>query len=217
MATKRMFSNQVIGRDSFLDLEPMAQLLYFHCGMNTDDDGFISGVKRIARTIDATERDIRSLVDNGFLIEFPDSKVYVVTHHRVNNDLKNDRYHPTTYQKEFNCLEVTENKEYRPKQPVSNQDTTCNHSVSNQEVPCPEPVNELETEQSVTHPNVTHSNVTHSNGGKGSVEGETHASTPLDRDTVIQACISIGMTYEQANKEIDTHGLETVWNVYMKK
>ena len=104
MATKRMFSNIVVDSDKFLDLTAMQQLLYFHCGMKTDDDGFISGAKRISRIIGATDDDFAALVENGFLIEFPASKVYCIVHHRLNNDLKNDRYHQTTYQQEFDQL-----------------------------------------------------------------------------------------------------------------
>ena len=93
MANKRMFSNTVIDSDMFLDLSPMAQLLYFHCGMKTDDDGFVSGAKRISRIIGATDNDFQMLVNNGFLIEFPDSKVFVVAHHRQNKDDKRKEIH----------------------------------------------------------------------------------------------------------------------------
>lgn len=162
MATKRMFSNVVIDSDRFLELSPMSQLLYFHCGMKTDDDGFVSGARRAAKLIGATDDDFRSLIDGGFLIEFPESKVFVVTHHRQNNDLKNDRYHQTNYRQEFDQLEMTANKEYRRKQIVSKVDTDCIRNVSN-----------MDTEQNVTQPNVTQKNVTNNNVGKGSVEGET--------------------------------------------
>ncbi len=110
MASKRMFANAVIDSDSFLDLPPTAQLLYFHCGMKTDDDGFVSGARRISKIIGATEHDFQLLIDSGFMIEFPASKVCCIVHHRQNNDLKNDRYHPTNYQQEFTQLVLTENK-----------------------------------------------------------------------------------------------------------
>lgn len=162
MATKRMFSNIVIDSDSFLDLSPMQQLLYFHCGMKTDDDGFVSGARRIAKLIGATEDDFAALVDNGFLLEFPDSKVFCIVHHRLNNDLKNDRYHQTTYQHEFEQLELTNNKEWRLKQVVSGMDTDCIHNVS-----------EMDTEQNVTQQNVTQKNVTQESLEKESGERET--------------------------------------------
>lgn len=162
MATKRMFSNIVIDSDSFLDLTPMQQLLYFHCGMKTDDDGFVSGAKRIARIIGAEDSDFAALVENGFLIDFPESKVFCIVHNRLNNDLKNDRYHPTNYQQEYQQLELTGNKEWKKKQPVSNMDTECI-----------QPVSGMDTERSPTYPIVTYPNVTNVSVGKGSDEGET--------------------------------------------
>ena len=112
MATKRMFSNNVIDSDAFLDLPPYAQLLYFHIGMKTDDDGFVTGTKRIMRIIGGTDGDIEALIDSGFLIPFPESRVYAVTHFRINNELKNDRYHPTVFKAEFERLMMTDNREY---------------------------------------------------------------------------------------------------------
>lgn len=173
MATKRMFSNIVIDSDSFLDLTPMQQLLYFQCGMKTDDDGFVSGAKRIARIIGAEDSDFAALVENGFLIDFPESKVFCITHFRVNNDLKNDRYHPTNYQQEYKQLELTGNKEYRKKQPVSNMDTECI-----------QPVSVMDTERSPTYPIVTYPNVTNVSVGKGSDEGETVKTLEILLSTV---------------------------------
>lgn len=140
MATKRMFSNVVIDSDPFLDLSPMAQLLYFHLGMKTDDDGFILGSGRIARLIGASPADFHELTEAGFLIEFPESKLFLMTHHRLNNDLKNDRYHPTIYTAEFSQLELTTNKTYRK-------------HVSELENSCVQIGDKAETEQNVTHRN----------------------------------------------------------------
>lgn len=160
MATKRMFSNIVIDSDSFLDLTPMQQLLYFHMGMKTDDDGFVSGAKRIARIIGADDSDFAALVENGFLIEFPESKVFCIVHFKLNNNLQNDRYHSTNYQQEYNQLEQTGNKEWKKKQPVSNVDTECI-----------QPVSGMDTERSPSYPIVTYPSVTNVSKEEGSAEG----------------------------------------------
>lgn len=157
MATKRMFSNNVIDADAFLDLPTMAQLLYFHCGMKTDDDGFVNGARKIARIIGATDDDFKLLIDSGFLIEFPESKVFVVAHHRLNNDLKNDRYHGTIYKQEFAQLILTENRMY-----ISRTDTDCIHDVSSEG-----------TEQNVTKPSLTKKSVTQRSEAEPSVEKES--------------------------------------------
>ena len=193
MATKRMFSNIVIDSDSFLDLTPMQQLLYFHCGMKTDDDGFVSGAKRIARIIGAEDSDFAALVENGFLIEFPESKVFCIAHHRQNNELKNDRYHPTNYQQEFSQLELSENKEWRRKQTVSNMDTECI-----------QPVSGMDTERSPTYPIVTHENVTNVSIGKGSDEGETADD---ERKMTLLMADSLGVLSD-VQEAINQHGVK---------
>lgn len=174
-----MFSNIIIDSDSFLDLSPMQQLLYFHCGMKTDDDGFVSGARRIARIIGATDDDFTALVNNGFLIEFPASKVCCIVHHRQNNELKNDRYHPTTYQQEFAQLELTNNKEWRLKQVVSNMDTDCFQTVSGED-----------TEHNVTQRNPKKRNPTEVSVEKGSDEGENNDSIMLLRYMAQQAGVT---------------------------
>ena len=47
MATKRMFSKGIVGSDAFMDMSIGSQLLYFHLGMESDDDGFIGNPKKI--------------------------------------------------------------------------------------------------------------------------------------------------------------------------
>lgn len=40
MAEKRMFSTKIINSDPFKEMPLSAQALYFHLGMNADDEGF---------------------------------------------------------------------------------------------------------------------------------------------------------------------------------
>jgi len=44
---RRMFSDEITTSDAFLDMPAESQLLYFHIGMNADDDGFIGNTKII--------------------------------------------------------------------------------------------------------------------------------------------------------------------------
>ena len=44
MAVKRMFSSSVTETDSFLELPLKSQALYFHLGMQGDDDGFVEAL-----------------------------------------------------------------------------------------------------------------------------------------------------------------------------
>ncbi len=143
MAIKRMFSNLVIDNDIFLDLPLSAQALYFHIGLKADDDGFISCVKRIMKTIGAASPDLSALLKAGFLIEFPQNRIYVVRHFRINNDIKADRYHPTLFQEEFSKLSLDTNKVYEL---VAGMDTDCIRDVSAMDTDCIHDVSGLDTE-----------------------------------------------------------------------
>lgn len=102
MATRRMFSQDIVSSDSFLDMPLSAQALYFHLGMYADDDGFVSPQK-IIRMVGANADDIKILLGKGFLLEFQD-KVVVIRHWKQNNFIRNDRYHATMYASHFNRL-----------------------------------------------------------------------------------------------------------------
>lgn len=49
MAAKRMFSLDVIDTDKFMDMPNSTQSLYFHLGMRSDDEGFVSSPRKITR------------------------------------------------------------------------------------------------------------------------------------------------------------------------
>ena len=66
MAQRRMFSQKVTETDKFLDMGLTAQSLYFHLGMNADDDGFVGNPKSIKRMIGASEDDLKALVEKDY-------------------------------------------------------------------------------------------------------------------------------------------------------
>lgn len=105
MATKRMFSLQVVDTDKFMDMSTSAQALYFHLGMHGDDDGFVASPRKIARSAGCNDDDIKLLAAKGFIIPF-DSGVVVITDWKLNNSIKTDRYTPTIYQKERAMLQA---------------------------------------------------------------------------------------------------------------
>lgn len=77
MAKKRMFNNDVLDTDSFLEMPLSAQALYFHLNMRADDDGFISNPKRVQTYIGAREDDLKLLVVKKFVIAFEDGKMLI--------------------------------------------------------------------------------------------------------------------------------------------
>lgn len=111
MANKRMFSVDVTETDSFLDMPLTAQALYFHLGMRGDDDGFVSNPRSVMRVAGCNEADLKTLEESGYIITFR-SGVIVISDWKVNNNLRNDRYKPTTFQNERSMLSETANKRY---------------------------------------------------------------------------------------------------------
>jgi hypothetical protein len=82
IAQRRMFSKNVARTDLFLDMSQTVQNLYFHLGIDADDDGFVSP-KMIMRMLGSTTDDLRILIAKGFVIAFEDG-VIVIRHWRVN-------------------------------------------------------------------------------------------------------------------------------------
>ena len=137
MAVKRMFSIDVTETDSFLEMPLTAQALYFHLGMRGDDDGFVSNPRSIMRVTGCSEGDLAMLAEAGYIISFR-SGVIVISDWKVNNNLRNDRYKPTTFQSERSMLSETANKRYILNgAPTGNQMDTNGIPSDNQMTPQP--------------------------------------------------------------------------------
>ena len=107
MAQRRMFSAQIVNSDAFLDMPISSQALYFHLGMHSDDDGFVSP-RKVLRLIGAGDDDLKVLLSKQFVIPF-DSGVIVITHWKQNNYIQADRYTPTIYKAERQQLSCIQN------------------------------------------------------------------------------------------------------------
>ena len=116
MANKRMFSKDLVNTDRFHSLKLSAQALYFHLGVNADDDGFIGNPMFITRGIGAAPGDLKILVDAGYLIPFGGG-VYLITDWLINNYIRGDRYKPTIYQDFKALVLVDECQRYVMRQP----------------------------------------------------------------------------------------------------
>ena len=106
-----MFSKDIVASDAFLDMPSSSQALYFHLGMEADDDGFIANPKKVMRVIGVSDDDIKILVSKKFVLYFS-SGVLVVKHHRINNNWDKYNCKRTLYLEEFNQLNIKENKAY---------------------------------------------------------------------------------------------------------
>lgn len=127
MANRRMFSQDVTNSDEFLDMPLSSQALYFHLGINADDDGFVQP-KRVMRMVEAKQDDLKVLKGKGFVIEFHNS-VIVITHWKVNNQIRADRKKDTIYKEHLANLGLNDADIYEL-QPIDNQvSTKCPHSI----------------------------------------------------------------------------------------
>lgn len=129
MADKRMFSSKIINSDAFIEMSPMARILYFNLSLSADDDGFTNSIKREMRITGAEESDLKELVDKKFVIQF-DSGVVLIKHWWINNKRQKDRYTETMFTEEMSLVYQKSNKEYELK---SNDFSERNEPVTNLE------------------------------------------------------------------------------------
>ena len=146
MAQKRMFALSVVESDRFVDMPTSAQCLYFHLGMNGDDDGFCGSPNRIMRAVGCNADDLKLLIAKRFIIPF-DTGVIVISDWKLNNVLKNDRYRPTLYTMEKALLTEDESGRYSL-EPTWNQIGTKLEPSWNQNI----------TQRNSTQPNGTKNN-----------------------------------------------------------
>ena len=111
MAERRMFAKSIVLSDAFLDMPLSARCLYFTLGMLADDDGFVGNPKSIMRQCGASQDDMLVLLQKRYILGF-DSGVIVIKHWRMNNYLRSDRYHTTTYLEEKENLVIDKRGAY---------------------------------------------------------------------------------------------------------
>lgn len=116
MAERRMFAKSIIDSDIFLDMPSSTQNLYFHLAMRADDDGFVNSPQRIMRMVSCSRNDMDMLVFKNFVIPF-ESGVCVISHWRLHNYIRKDRYTPTIYVDERNQLYLDDSQRYTVGQP----------------------------------------------------------------------------------------------------
>lgn len=96
MAIRRMFSRVITGSTRFLKMPVSSQNLYFHLGMNADDDGVVEAFP-VMKMIGANEDDLRVLVGKGFITILNDDWVSFINDWLVNNNIRTDRITDSIY------------------------------------------------------------------------------------------------------------------------
>lgn len=133
MAERRMFSKAVVETDLFYDMPSSAQALYFHLGMNADDEGFLPNSKAIMSACGSKKDDMKILIEKQYVIPFK-TGIIVIRHWKESNYIQKDRFHPTKYIDERNQIIINGSSPYAllnkiPELPVSSSnismDTEC--------------------------------------------------------------------------------------------
>ena len=90
MAERRMFSKRIINSARFLKMPISCQALYFHLGLEADDDGVVEAYPVMNMT-GATEDDLKVLVAKDFVRVLNEDLVTYITDWHENNKIRADR------------------------------------------------------------------------------------------------------------------------------
>ena len=113
MAARRMFSRKIVSSARFLRLPAICQALYYQLGVNADDDGVVEAYMTV-RAVGASEDDLRTLEDQGFIRILNEDLVTYITDWVENNRIRPDRKTDSIY-KELLDMEGVETIEKRPR------------------------------------------------------------------------------------------------------
>ena len=91
MAERRMFSARITTNSArFLRLPVTAQCLYFHMGMQADDEGVVEAFITM-RQVGASEEDLKVLEEKGFIKILNEDFVSYITDWDESNKIRSDR------------------------------------------------------------------------------------------------------------------------------
>lgn len=90
MANRRMFSKKICRSAKFLKMPGEAQRLYFHLGLDTDDDGVVEAYS-VMQAAGVSEEFFNILVDKGYVKVLNDDLVSYITDWREHNVIRADR------------------------------------------------------------------------------------------------------------------------------
>ena len=152
MANKRMFSIGIIDSDQFLDMSMAARLLYYDLGIRADDDGFVNSPKKIMRITKVTDKSLDELEDKGFIFRFV-SGVLVIRHWNINNNMRKDTYHETSYTEEKAQLVLDSASIYQLRNEYV---TDSSRDYNDDETECAEDVTQIRLDKnSINQPKVS--------------------------------------------------------------
>ncbi len=93
---RRMFSDRITSSARFLKMPATAQVLFFHLGMQADDEGVAEGFITM-RVAGVSEDDLRLLEEKGFVKILNDDLVTYIEDWQENNIIRPDRFKASIY------------------------------------------------------------------------------------------------------------------------
>ncbi len=96
MAIRRMFSNRIINSARFLKMPASAQALYFHLGLQADDEGIAEGFFTM-RTAGASEDDLRTLEEKGFIKILNEDLLTYIENWKEHNNVPPAKFKPSIH------------------------------------------------------------------------------------------------------------------------
>jgi len=124
MAQRRMIHQKIVDTDKFMDLPQESQLLYFHLNLKADDEGFVSGSKKMLKMLDMKKQHLNALADSGFIFMF-DSGICLIRHWHLHNYIRRDRRTDTIFHEEKALVHLDEHKVYMMGSPDSTAKEEC--------------------------------------------------------------------------------------------
>ena len=131
MANRRMFSKAITSSAKFLKMPPSTQTLYFHLGLNADDDGVVEGFN-IMRMIGSSEDELKILVAKGYVVVLNEDLVTFITDWKEHNLIRPDRKVDSIYKdlllkvvSDANLIESRTRADLKPKEIVLLEDKSC--------------------------------------------------------------------------------------------
>lgn len=112
MAKRRMISKDILRNDAFISMSAYAQALYMHLLIDADDDGFVPSARGIATMLGFDKAVLKELTDNRYLLYDSEDSVYIIKHWRMFQQIRADRYTPTTYVEAKTRLKVDDKGAY---------------------------------------------------------------------------------------------------------
>ncbi len=175
-----MFSKTVVDSDDFMELPLSSQALYFHLGMEADDEGFLNCAKKVLRMVGCSNDDFKLLIAKGFLIPF-ESGVVVIRHWNENNSIRKDRFNQTAFIEEKNQLVLSGNV-YN----VNQMTTICQPNANQVTTKCQPSDNHLPTQVKLSKDKISKDKISNSIDAKASITETLNSDDEELIQTVIE-------------------------------